>query len=502
MKKPSMLYITILISTVVYRSRLGGKLDESTLDFLSSIPEDQEIIIYDIMGSQAHTIMLYENKIMTKKEATKILSALEKLKKEKISLKSESEDIHELIENLVMKKAGKNAGGKMHTGRSRNDQISLDIRMKIRDDINTICSCLLDIIETLVIVAEKNQDAIMPLYTHMQQAQIGVFSHYLLAYADTLFRDLDRFYVTYGRVNQSPLGAGPIGGTSLPIDRQSTSRMLGFKGLVENSIDATGSRDFVAEYVGQIAILMTNLSRMAEDFILWSTSEFSFIELSDKYSSTSSVMPQKKNPDILELTRGKAAQVIGHQVAILSNIKGLPSGYSRDLQQIKGSVWSASKIAISTLLVVNPLVKTIQVNKPKMKKAVESGYSISLDIAENLVRIGTPFRIAHSVVGRLVQAASNSKKSLSSLSISEIMNSVREFGVDGKALYKIIQEAGVHSSLEKRISHGSAGKSEQQRMVIDRKRKIQAYREGTTKRTKEVNLAFENLSRKVKTIIK
>ena len=327
----------------MYRSRLGGKLDESTLDFLSSIPEDQEIIIYDIIGSQAHTIMLYENKIMTKKEATKILLALEKLKKEKISLKSESEDIHELIESLVMKKAGKNAGGKMHTARSRNDQISLDIRMKIRDDINTICSCLLDIIETLVAVAEKNQDAIMPLYTHMQQAQTGVFSHYLLAYADALFRDLDRFYVTYGRVNQSPLGAGPIGGTSLPIDRQSTSKMLGFKGLVENSIDATGSRDFVAEYVGQIAILMTNLSRMAEDFILWSTSEFSFIELSDKYSSTSSVMPQKRNPDILELTRGKAAQVIGHQVAILSNIKGLPSGYNRDLQQIKSSIWSASK---------------------------------------------------------------------------------------------------------------------------------------------------------------
>ena len=267
-----MLYITILISKVMYRSRLGGKLDENTLDFLSSISEDQEILLYDIWGSQAHTIMLYENKIITKKEATKILQALEKLKKEKISLKSESEDIHELIENLVIKKAGKNAGGKMHTARSRNDQISLDMRMKIRDDINTMCSCLLDIIETLVVLAEKNQDAIMPLYTHLQQAQIGVFSHYLLAYADALFRDLDRFYVTYGRVNQSPLGAGPIGGTSLAIDRESTSRMLGFKGLVENSIDATGSRDFVAEYVGQVAILMTNLSRMAEDFILWSTS--------------------------------------------------------------------------------------------------------------------------------------------------------------------------------------------------------------------------------------
>ncbi|MBI3642355.1 MAG: argininosuccinate lyase, partial [Thaumarchaeota archaeon] len=259
----------------MYRaSRLDGKLDENTLNFLSSISEDREIAIYDILGSQAHTLMLFENKIITKNETSKILSALEKLKKENFSIKSESEDIHELIEYLVIKKAGVNAGGKMHTARSRNDQISLDIRMKIRDDINVLCSCLLGAIETLVLLAEKNQNTVMPLYTHLQQAQIGSFSHVLLAYADSLFRDLDRFYVTYGRVNESPLGAGPIGGTSLRIDRQSTAKMLGFKGLIENSIDATGSRDFVAEYVGQISILMTNLSRMAEDLIIWSTSEF------------------------------------------------------------------------------------------------------------------------------------------------------------------------------------------------------------------------------------
>ncbi|MGQ0638503.1 MAG: argininosuccinate lyase, partial [Nitrososphaerota archaeon] len=379
----------------MYRSRLDGKLDEHTLDFLSSITDDEQITIYDIVGSQAHVMMLFENKIITKKDVAKILSALERLKKENLSMKSESEDIHELIESLIIKKVGKHVGGKMHTGRSRNDQISLDIRMKIRDDINMLCSCLLGIIETLVSMAEKNQDAIMPLYTHLQQAQVGVFSHYLLAYVDALFRDLDRFYVTYGRVNESPLGAGPIGGTSLPIDRQSTAKMLGFKGLVENSIDATGARDFVAEYVGQVAILMTNLSRLAEDFILWSTSEFSFIELSDKFASTSSVMPQKKNPDILELTRGKTAQVIGYQMAILSNIKGLPSGYSRDLQQIKTSIWSASKIAISALLVINAMLKTLKVNKHKMKKAIDSGYSISLDIAEHLVKDGIPFSVAH-----------------------------------------------------------------------------------------------------------
>ena len=486
----------------MYRSRFTENLDKNTLDYLSSISEDKEIILYDIWGSQAHTIMLYENKIIAKKDAVKILSSLEKLKKENLSIKSDSEDVHELIESLVIKKAGKQAGGKMHTARSRNDQISLDTRMKIRDDINTLCSCLLDMIETLVSLAEKNSDAIMPLYTHLQQAQVGVFSHYLLAYADALFRDLDRFYVTYGRVNESPLGAGPVGGTSLPIDRQSTARMLGFKGLIENSIDATGTRDFVAEYVGQVAILMTNLSRLAEDFIIWSTSEFSFIELSDKFASTSSVMPQKKNPDILELTRGKTAQVIGYHVAILSNMKGLPSGYSRDLQQIKTSIWPSSKIAISALLVNNAMLKTIKVNKHKMKKAVDSGYSISLDIAEYLVKEGIPFRTAHKIVGQLVQTASNLKKPLSSLSLSEIKKSHSEYNIVPKELYEVIKSINAYSSINQRTSHGSSGKSEQQRMILDRKKKIQAYKTGTVKRTNEVKVAFENLAAKIRTITK
>jgi argininosuccinate lyase len=282
--------------------------------------------------------MLYENKIITKADVKKILSALESIKKEKFEKKSDAEDIHELIESLVIKRAGSVSGGKMHSARSRNDQVSLDMRMKIRDDINILCSCILDTIEALVSLAQQHQKTVMPLYTHLQQAQAGVFSHYLLSYADSLFRDIERLYVAYGRVNQSPLGAGPVGGTSLPIDRRSTAKMLGFHGIVENSIDATSTRDFVAEYVSVVAILMTNLSKIAEDFVIWSTSEFSFIELADEFTSPSSVMPQKKNPDILELTRGKTSEVIGHLMAILATIKGLATGYGRDLQQIKSAV--------------------------------------------------------------------------------------------------------------------------------------------------------------------
>ncbi|HSB50282.1 MAG TPA: argininosuccinate lyase [Nitrosopumilaceae archaeon] len=486
----------------MYRSRLGNDLNEITLDYISSISDDVEIALYDILGSQAHVIMLYENKIISKADAKKILEALESLKKEKFDKKSNAEDIHELIESLVIKKAGPASGGKMHTARSRNDQVSLDIRMKIRDDINILCNCLLDTIETLVSLAQQHQKTIMPLYTHLQQAQAGVFSHYLLAYADSLFRDIDRLYVTYGRVNQSPLGAGPIGGTSIPIDRQSTAKMLGFKGIVENSIDATSTRDFVAEYVSAVAILMTNLSKISEDFVIWSTSEFSFIELADEFSSPSSVMPQKKNPDLLELTRGKTSEVIGNLMGILATVKGLATGYGRDLQQIKSLIWSTSKISISALLVLKSMLLTISVNEKQMKKVAESGYLIALDIAEKLVQNGIPFRTSHKVSGQLVQTAYQAKKPLSKLSTSEIKKSIQDTKVDFKLVSNILQSTSIWSSLKERNSEGSAGFAEQKRMISNRIQKINAYRTGTTGRDNEVTNSFEKLSKKVKELIK
>ena len=352
----------------MYRSRLGKNLGKITLDYVSSLTDDVQIAMYDILGSQAHVIMLYENKIIGKKDLKKILTGLESLKKENFRKKSNSEDIHELIESLLIKKIGIDAGGKMHTARSRNDQVALDIRMKIRDDTNIICQCLLDTIKSLVKLAKKHQETIVPLYTHLQQAQVGLFSHYLLSYADALFRDLDRLYVTYGRINENPLGAGPIGGTSIVIDRQSTGKMLGFSGIVENSIDATTTRDFAIEYIAASAILMTNLSRISKDFSIWSTSEFSFLELSDEFTSPSSVMPQKKNPDILELTRGKTSQIIGNLTSMLSTIQVLPSGYSRDLQQVNPSLWDTSQTVISALLVMESMLNTIIINKKKYEK--------------------------------------------------------------------------------------------------------------------------------------
>jgi len=485
----------------MYRSRLRNDLSDITLDYVSSIDDDSEIALYDIIGSQAHTLMLYQKNIITKNDAKKILSALQYLKKQKFDSSSGAEDIHELIESLVIKKAGMASGGKMHTARSRNDQIALDIRMKIRDDINIICNCLLDTIESLISVAKNHQKTIIPLYTHLQQAQAGLFSHYLLAYADGLFRDFQRLYGTFERVNQSPLGAGPIGGTSIPIDRHSTAKMLGFDNLVENSIDATSTRDFVAEYVAMISILMTNLSRISEDFVLWSTSEFSFIELSDEFTSPSSIMPQKKNPDILELTRGKTAEVIGNLTAILATIKGLATGYGRDLQQIKSSIWSTSKIAISSLVILKSILLTLKVNEKQMKKVTESSNLIALDIAEKLVKEGIPFRVTHKITGILVQLAHQSKKSISKLTLTEIKKSVVDTKVNPKIVSKIISSTTVVSSLKERKSYGSSGYDEQKRMISDRIQKINNYRTDLTTRENKINSSIEDLEKQVNEII-
>jgi len=486
----------------MYRSRLDTDLNDVTLDYVSSINDDYEIAFYDIIGSQAHSLMLFQNNIITKTDAKKILSSLENLKNEKFDTSSDSEDIHELIESLVIKKAGMASGGKMHTARSRNDQVALDIRMKIRDDINLICNCILDTIESLVSVAKNHQKTIIPLYTHLQQAQAGLFSHYLLAHADVLYRDFQRLYGTFEHVNQSPLGAGPVGGTSIPIDRHSTAKMLGFDSIVENSIDATSTRDFVAEYVAMISILMTNLSKISEDFIIWSTSEFSFIELADEFTSPSSVMPQKKNPDILELTRGKTAEVIGNLTAILTTIKGLATGYGRDLQQIKSSIWSTSKISINALLILKSIILTLKVNEKQMRKITESSNLIALDIAEKLVLEGVPFRITHKISGILVQLAYHSKKPISKLTFTEVKKSVIDTKVDPKVVFKIISSTTVISSLKTRKSYGSSGYDEQKRMISERIEKINNSRINLTKRENKIHSSIQDLQKQIDEIIK
>jgi argininosuccinate lyase len=480
-------------------------MEDDVLRFLSSMQHDQPILYYDIIGSEAHSIMLHEKGHVTLAELKKILSALEAARKNPSAIEAEgAEDIHEALEAFVIKQAGMEAGGKMHTARSRNDQVVLDIRMKVRDDINQLCASLVGLIDGLLARAQESKDAIMPLYTHMQQGQLGTFSHFMIAYADALLRDLERIYNTFGRINQSPLGACAIGGTSIDIDRKRTAVLLGFDGLVKNSVDATTSRDSFVEYMANLSILSATMSRMAEDLIIWSTAEFGFIELADQYSSTSSAMPQKKNPDPLELTRAKAAVVAGKLVAVLGIVKGLPSGYSRDLQDLKPQLLEASSMAIDTVRVMDGVIRTLSVKKERMLAVSRESHAIALDVAERLVaEKGVPFRSAHKIVGALSGRAAERGVAMSKLEAADaaaaLKRSAPEKGISVSAaeLAKIVKEMTPAHSIELRRSSGSPNPAEQDEMIKASRAKAAGFGEGVKKRAKFVQGALDGLSETV-----
>src|ERR687894_820089 len=487
----------------MYRSRPVDKLGDDALSFLSSINEDKSILYYDIVGSQAHSIMLHEQGHIASGELKKILSALEEAKESPTKIQTEGyEDIHEALEAFVINRSGMDAGGKMQIARSRNDQVVLDIRMKIRDDINEICVALSHLIQGLVERAKENKQVPMLMYTHLQQAQIGTFSHFLLSYSYALMRDMERLYLTYHRINQSPLGACAIGDSSITIDRKRTAMLLGFDSIIKNSIDATSSRDAFLEYVSALAILTSTLGRIAEDFIIWSTTEFGYIELAESYTSTSSAMPQKKNPDPLELTRSKAAIVTSNLVSMLGIVKALPSGYSRDLQDIKSTLLRSSVITLDTIKIMDGVVKSLQINNERMRQAASTSYAIAIDVAEHLVMQNKiPFRTAHKIIGVLVgRAASKGNIPLAKLEFADTASVLKAHKVDIKAdqLMKIIKEMTPEKSLEARKSSGSPNLLEQEEMIKSLSQGIANYSAGIQKRTKMVKGSFDNLERTVK----
>jgi argininosuccinate lyase len=488
----------------MYRSRHADKLNDNVLKFLSSIDQDQSILYYDIIGSQAHSIMLHEMGHITKDELTKILSALDEAKKSPSTIHKEGyEDIHEALEAFVIEYAGMNAGGKMHLARSRNDQVLLDIRMKIRDDINEICSSLASLIHGLLDRAKESKQVPMPMYTHLQHAQIGTFSHFLLSYAYGLMRDMERLYLVYHRINQSPLGACAVGGSSVIIDRKRTAMLLGFDSIIKNSLDATTSRDAFIEYISTLAILTSTLGRIAEDFIIWSTTEFGYIQLAEEYSSTSSAMPQKKNPDPLELIRAKAAIVAGNLSSTLGIVKGLPSGYSRDLQDIKPPLLEASVVTLNTIRITEGVVRSLQINKERMQQAASISYAIAIDVAEQLVmQKRMPFRSAHRIVGALVgKAASKGNITLSKLELADATSVLKTQKVDDiepAELLKIINEMTPEKSLEGRKSSGSPNPLEQEEMIQSLSKGISNYCIGIEKRTRMVHATLDNLDTAVK----
>ncbi len=404
----------------------GGRFSEPTdrevEAFTSSLHFDRRLFRYDIEGSIAHARMLARQGIITKGEAQAIVAGLRKVLADieagDFLFRPDDEDIHMAIEKALTDRIGE-VGGKLHTGRSRNDQIALDIRLYLREEIGRILALVAELKAGFLDLAKKECGVILPGYTHLQKAQPVLLSHYLLAFWEMLDRDEARFRDCLKRVNVMPLGAAALAGTGLPIDRSYVARLLGFPAVTENSMDAVSDRDFVAEFIFAASLIMMHLSRFCEDLILWSTDEFGYVEIADAFTTGSSIMPQKKNPDVAELIRGKTGRVYGHLVALLTILKGLPMTYNRDLQEDKEPLFDTVDTLKASLGVLAAMIGRLTFNRKRMEKGAEGGFSTATDVAEYLVLKGVPFREAHGIVGKLVAFCLQNEKTLTDLTLKE-----------------------------------------------------------------------------------
>lgn len=389
----------------MWAGRTAGMTDQIADDFNSSIRFDCKLYRQDITGSIAHAAMLGKQGILTDEEAQILMDALAQiladLESGTLEFDVQCEDIHMFVEQVLTTRLG-DLGKKLHTARSRNDQVALDLRMYLRDEIDTLMSELRALLQVLVAQAEQHRATIMPGYTHLQRAQPITFGQHLLAYAMMLLRDMDRFTDCRRRTNVSPIGCCALAGTTYQTDRRFEAEQLDFPDICRNSLDGVSDRDFCVEFMSVCSILMMHLSRFSEELILWSSWEFKFIELSDAYTTGSSIMPQKKNPDMAELIRGKTGRVYGDLVALLTTLKGLPLAYNKDMQEDKESVFDAVETVHHCLRVMTPMIETMQVLPERMKQAAQGGFINATDLADYLVKKGMPFRDAYKISGQIV----------------------------------------------------------------------------------------------------
>ena len=432
----------------------GGRFQEPTDKdveaFTASIHFDRRLYRQDIEGSIAHARMLASQKIITKKEEKAILAGLKTIGKDieagRFVFNPDDEDIHMAIEKSLISRIGK-AGGKLHTGRSRNDQVSLDVRLYLRDEIRRILELLSIFKKSLTDLAKKEIKTIMPGYTHLQKAQPVLLSHHLLAYWEMIDRDEARLLDCQKRVNILPLGAAALAGTNLPIDRKQVADLLNFPAISENSMDTVSDRDFIAEFIFAACLIMMHLSRFCEDLILWSSSEFGFVEISDSFTTGSSIMPQKKNPDVAELVRGKTGRVYGHLVSLLTVLKGLPMTYNRDLQEDKEPLFDTVDTVKGCVKTLASMIRHLQFNRLRMREEAAKGFSTATDLAEYLVMKGVPFRESHGIVGRLVAYSIRSGKALHDLTLGEYRKFCQGFDEDIFACLKIENAVNAKNSL-------------------------------------------------------
>ncbi len=458
-----------------WAGRFREETSKSVEQYTESISFDKRLWKYDIQGSIAHAKMLAKQGIIAKKDGVKIVKGLRAISREieegKFQFRNELEDIHMNIEAALIGKIG-SAGGMLHTARSRNDQVALDMRLYLRAEAREIVGLLRCLEQALVRVAEEGLDVVMPGFTHMQRAQPVLLAHHIMAYAQMFDRDRRRFQDALKRIDVLPLGSCALAGTTLPIDRSYVADLLGFNAVSENSIDAVSDRDFILEFLADAALLVMHTSRMAEELILWSSEEFSFLELPDAFTTGSSIMPQKKNPDVAELMRGRTGRVYGNLMSMLTVMKGLPLSYNRDMQEDKEALFDTVDTVKTTLTILAELLPRIVFRTERLKETADAAFSTATDIAEYLAGKGIPFREAHEITGKIVRYCIDEEKRLRELDISEyrIFSKVIE-----KDIYGVI---GVTESVDAKKSYGGTSpemvkkqiKQFKKRLIVDQGR--------------------------------
>ena len=435
----------------LWGGRFTKKTDQMVYDFNASIGFDRRLYRQDIEGSMAHVKMLAKQKILTEEERDRILQGLSGILADvedgSLPITKEYEDIHSFVEANLIDRIG-DAGKKLHTGRSRNDQVALDMKLYVREEVQKTEELLTDLLKVILHIMEENLDTIMPGFTHLQKAQPITLAHHMGAYYEMFRRDRSRLADIYERMNVCPLGSGALAGTTYPLDRDYTAELLGFSGATLNSMDSVSDRDYVIEYLSALSTIMMHLSRFSEEIIIWNSNEYQFVEIDDAYSTGSSIMPQKKNPDIAELVRGKTGRVYGALMSMLTTMKGIPLAYNKDMQEDKEGLFDALDTWLDCLHMATLVLDGIQVKRPRCAEAAQQGYANATELADYLVAKGVPFREAHHIVGEAVVEAIRQGKPLEDLPLSELQKFSQVIDED---VYPILS---LQSCLDKRAAKG------------------------------------------------
>ena len=432
-RKTSSAHRTTSVPSKAWTGRFDEPTHERVERFTSSLPFDQHLFEYDVRGSLAHCQALEKARILTRAECRTLMRGLERVRQElrerRFPFAASDEDIHMAIERRLTELVGP-VGGKLHTGRSRNDQVTLDLRLYLRDRLETLQAGIEDLQQAFLKQARQHLDVVIPGYTHLQRAQPVLLAHHFLAYVEMLERDKTRAQDAYKRVNVMPLGSGALAGNNYPIDRAFLAKLLGFPRVTRNSLDGVSDRDYVAEVLGVLALIMMHLSRLSEELVLWASHEFSFVELPDGFCTGSSMMPQKKNPDVPELIRGKTGRVYGHLLSIMTTLKGLPLSYNRDLQEDKEPLFDAMGTVLECLTIYAELIQRLRIRRDVLSGTLDAGFLLATELADYLVNKGVPFREAHRIVGQVVRHCLKQRMAWHDLSLADLKAVSAHFAKD------------------------------------------------------------------------